>query len=309
MPNTLAHVGAQSLISRGVVRGADLKWIYLGLLIPDLPWIGLRVFKSLPLGPLAYEGYFYDGLAYAHIQASLSFSLLLAGFFAAFSTRPRLAFVLLALNVVLHLLLDALQTKWANGVHLLAPFDWHLTNFGFFWPESAVSLGLTLLGLIYILVAWRASGDSVIDLCWPKGWRLWGAVFLLLAYIFAPLVLLEGPKAADNHSIHSLTNLASRAGRPVAFDRSRIDDRAGQVTLLAPDGEALDLVGADLPATGLASVRGHFLDGKKIEVAAYHQHWGVARDYPTMLGLVLIAIIWLKAIWRRHGGRFDEARS
>jgi len=301
MPNTLAHVGVQSLISRGVLKGADLKWVYLGLLIPDLPWIWFRLFKSLPLGSYAYEDYFYDGMAYVHIQASLLFSLLLAGVFAAFSTWPRRAFLLLALNAGLHLLLDAMQTKWANGVHLFAPLSWDLTNFGLFWPEGPVTVALTLLGLIYILAAWRSSGDPAIDLCWPKGARLWVVAVLLAVYALAPLALLAGPKAANNHSIAALMDVANRAGRAVAFDRPTIRHQGDRVILYAPDGEPLEMVGPDLPATGRASIRGHFLDPHKIEVEAYHQHWGNARDYPTLLGLVLIAALWLKALRQRRG--------
>jgi hypothetical protein len=54
-------------------------------------------------------------------------------------------------NAVLHLILDAMQTKWGNGVHFLVPFSWDLTNWGLFWPESAVTYGLTAFGLGYIL--------------------------------------------------------------------------------------------------------------------------------------------------------------
>jgi hypothetical protein len=305
MPNTLAHVGLQSLITRGAIRGADLKWVYLGLFIPDLPWIWFRIFKSLPLKSLGLDPYFYDAMAFVHVQASLLFCILLAGVLALFSSLPRRAFVLLALNATLHLLLDSLQTKWANGVHFFAPFSWDLTNFGLFWPESAVTLGLTLLGAVYIFAAWRSSGDPVIDLAWPKGRRLGMAGVLLAIYFVTPLALLSGPKAADNHSIATLLDVPNRAGRAVAFDRPSIRDQEGGVVLFAPNGEALDLVGPELPKEGRASLRGRFSDPGTIAVEAYHQHWGSARDFPTLLGLFLIAVIWLKAVWHERRKRLS----
>ena len=305
MPNTLAHLGVQSLITRGLIRGADLKWAYLGLLIPDLPWIGLRVFKALPANPyFPANSYFYEALAYAHIQAPLLFSLLLAAVFAGFSSLPRRAFAILALNAALHLILDALQTKWANGVHFFAPVSWRMENFGLFWPESVVTVGLTLLGLCYIIATWRSAGRPMIDVAWPRGRRLWLIGVLLLAYGLAPAALLSGPKAADNHSIGTLSDKASRAGKPVAFDRAPVFLGDGRTLMEAPDGEVLSLEGTALPAAGKASLRGHFRDAETVVVEAYHQHWGVARDYPTLLALVLISVLWIKALWlRRRGNR------
>ena len=50
-------------------------------------------------------------------------------------------------NAALHLVLDALQTKWGSGVHFFAPVSWTSTNWGLFWPESIVTYGLTTLGV------------------------------------------------------------------------------------------------------------------------------------------------------------------
>ncbi len=43
MPNTLAHLGVQGLTTRSLLKDADYKWIYLGCIIPDLPWILQRI--------------------------------------------------------------------------------------------------------------------------------------------------------------------------------------------------------------------------------------------------------------------------
>jgi len=101
MPNTLAHIGLQGPLTRLLVRGADVKWVFLGLIIPDLPWIAFRVLKAtVPVDPYALR-------LYAIGQSSLVCCILLSGAVAALCERPRLIFVVLSLNSVVHLLLDA----------------------------------------------------------------------------------------------------------------------------------------------------------------------------------------------------------
>ena len=150
MPNTLAHVGVQVAISRALWRDAELRWISLGCVIPDLPWIAQRAITTLLPQIDPYEMRFY-----AVAQASLAVSLVACAGFALLSRRPRHLFLLLSVNAVLHLLLDALQTKWANGVHLFAPFSWTIWNAGWFWPESPWTWFLTALGLGAFAWLWR----------------------------------------------------------------------------------------------------------------------------------------------------------
>ena len=115
MPNTLAHLGVQALVSRTLVRNADLKWVYIGAIIPDLPWILQRV---VMMGPAHIDA--YDMRLYAITQASLFLCLIISSALAALSTHFGRTFVILGLGSLFHLLLDAFQIKWANGVHLLA---------------------------------------------------------------------------------------------------------------------------------------------------------------------------------------------
>ena len=71
MPNTLAHVGAQGMATHEVLRDADPRWMYLGCVIPDLPWILQRIlFVAVPgIDPYALW-------AYLVVQASLFGGLL-----------------------------------------------------------------------------------------------------------------------------------------------------------------------------------------------------------------------------------------
>ena len=142
MPNTLAHIGIQALATRGLFKRAEAEWIFLGCIIPDVPWILHRTLHwvSLGLDP-------YDLRLYAIAQSSLAVSLLLCAALAIVSVSPRRIFGVLAFGSLLHLLLDATQTKLGNGVHLFAPLSWELLNFGLYWPESAPTYLLTALGL------------------------------------------------------------------------------------------------------------------------------------------------------------------
>ncbi len=121
MPNTLAHFGVQSVLSHAALHDAEPKWVILGCLIPDLPWIFQRVVAELfPRVPA------YELRLYVIVQASLGISLLLCATVALLTSAPFKVFRILAVNTLVHLLLDACQIKWANGVHLFAPFSWEL---------------------------------------------------------------------------------------------------------------------------------------------------------------------------------------
>ncbi|MEL6524039.1 MAG: hypothetical protein AAFQ66_23885, partial [Pseudomonadota bacterium] len=114
MPATLGHLGVQALITRSVLRGADVKWIWLGCVVPDLPWILQRFLKFLDVSP-------YDLRLHAIIQSSLLFCVVASALFALFSRSFGRAFGILVGSAALHLLIDALQIKWANGVVLFGP--------------------------------------------------------------------------------------------------------------------------------------------------------------------------------------------
>ena len=294
MPNTLAHIGLQSLASRALVRGADLKWVYLASIVPDVPWIARRVVERLvmPVFPALSP---YDLMSYATVQSSLLLSWVLAGALAGFSIRPRRAFAILALGALLHLLLDPLQTKWANGVLLFAPFSWELLDFGLFWPEGMPSVALTALGLGYALWAWRHVPAAPRGLAMPRGRVLAFGGLCAVAYLALPLALMGGPEAADNYSVRTLRQVAARPGRAVAFDRARFEPAPGGGTLTTFAGEAVRLVGPAVPGTaGTVSIRGRFLDRRTVFVEAAHVHWPWARDLASYLGLGLILLVWLR---------------
>jgi hypothetical protein len=293
MPNTLAHLGAQALVSRAIIRDAEHKWIYLGCVLPDVPWMTQRVLRaSIPgLDP-------YDLRLYAIAQSSLVVSLVLAGALAAVSETTRRVLAILTLNCLLHLLLDALQTKWANGVHLFAPFSWHIWNAGLFWPESTPAYALSGFGLVY--VAWaarRASVDST-GFATRSTRRAVLAGTLLLLYLALPLAFAPAVERSDSHSVKTLRDRPARVGREVAFDRVLYTQSKEGPLLRSFAGEGLKVLDADVQGSAQVSVRGLFVDSHTVRAHELHVHRPRLRDLATLLGLGLVATVWAASIRR-----------
>ena len=116
MPNSIGHFGAQGVATRLLIKEADPKWILAGCIIPDVPWIMRRAAQTLL--PAVDR---YDLRLYAITQSTLLLSLVLAGALALLASRPRLTFLVLGLNCVIHLILDACRIKWGGGIHRIVP--------------------------------------------------------------------------------------------------------------------------------------------------------------------------------------------
>lgn len=292
MPNTLAHIGIQTLVTRAVLRDADVKWIWAACVIPDLPWIGQRAARAFTeISP-------YDIRLYAIVQSSLLFCLLLSAALACLSNQFRRVFAILALGCLMHLVLDALQTKWANGVHLFVPLSWELWNAGLFWPEDWPTWALTGLGMtvaVYAMLRLPADGR---DLVRPRGARLVTLMVLGGVYFTAPLALMEGPRTADSHFVRTLSETGHRTGLPIEIDRNRVLDTANGPVLQTWTGERLVLTGAVPESPGKYSLQGTFQNPGTIEVKTTHAHPKGLRDNASYLGLALVLLFWAKCIWR-----------
>lgn len=295
MPNTLAHLGIQTLIGRGVMPGADVKWVLAACVIPDLSWIGQTVARSLT------EIDLIDLRLYAIAQTSLLFSLIIAGAFALLSRTPHRTFAILAIGVALHLMLDATQTKWGNGVLFLAPFDWSLLNLGWYWPEDWPSYGLTLLGVVTVGVLWWRSGPMPWQPRWPPMPRLAGAAALLVLWGLAPLPLMPMVEAANLHNTGVLNNPATRVGQKIAFDRNRIDQ---DHVLHSWTGETFLITGEVPPGPAKISLRGVFTDVNVIAADGVHIHSDGPREWFSYAGLLIVLFWWLHGMWR---GAFWES--
>ncbi len=293
MPNTLAHFGFQGVVTRALIKEAEAKWIFFGCIIPDLPWILHRAVRTLiPSVDL------YHARLYAAVQASLAVSLLCCVSVALIAKKPYKVFRVLALNAFLHLLIDACQTKWANGVHLFAPFSWELVNFGWFWPESLPTILLTVLGLAYFAWEWRRSVPQLTTRGPLSSQRILMALVCLIAYLLLPLAFWSASYAKDNHSVQTLRERQSRVGRKVAFDHNQYLQRAQGDMLRTFTQETLRVTGDTRGRSGTISVRATFVDPETIRIDVLHQHWPWFRDSASYFGLTLLAALWIRSWWR-----------
>ncbi len=287
MPNTLGHIAIQTIASRTIFHRSDLNWIYLGCILPDLPWICQRaLLYFLPMIDAATLRFYFD------IQASLMFCLILSVVFAALGTNFYRYFLILSGNSLLHLLLDASQIKWANGVHLFAPFDWSLQNWGFFWPDSWLNYTITLFGLIIAACHLWQKDPPDDQKKYGERRHYIAALAFGLIYIFLPLFLLSGPEEADVHYISTLRQENERQGKYVEFDRVYYNaDRKTINSLYSPP---LLVEGVQLPNNTMLSLRGHFFNNETIIVNEYRPFPSTFRNSASYLGLLLIALFWLK---------------
>ncbi len=295
MPNTLVHFATQGTLSRGVWPRVDARWIFLGCLLPDVPWILRRVAVGFDIPVNTY-----DLRLYTMAQASLAVTLLLCAALAVVTVAPRLVFGILGLNALLHLLLDATEVKWGNGVHLLAPLSWRMTRFDLIDGASLLVLVLTVLGAVLVtweIARWRPPAIR-LDLR-PR--RLALAMAFAMAYFFLPLVFLGGVEASDSYSVKTLREVSARPGRTVGLDRTSF--------IAGPEGGWVEMWnGERVRATGPVpdhdagiSLYGTFVEPDVLRVDRFVEHTG-GRDWPSYLALFLLAALWVRP-WLPAPGR------
>lgn len=300
MPNTIAHLGIQALVTRGVIRKAEPAWIWVGCILPDLPWIGQRAIHALPI-----EISPFDVRLYAIVQSSLAVSCLAALGLACLAPRPARVAAILLLGCLLHLLLDATQIKWANGVLFWAPFDWSLTGFGLFWPEDWPSHALTVLGAAtFVWLLWTSPPGAVDYGPRRPRLRVAGLAFLL-AYLLLPVSWMETAEQADLHYVATLRDAEARSNHCAEFDRNTLAvEKDGSVALKTWYGEIMPTIGIVPPtSTMLVSIKGCFTESNNLRVEMLHVHPSGQRSLLAITGLSMV-VFWLSlAILRHFRGR------
>ena len=287
LPNTLVHFAAQGPTSHAIWRRVDPRWFYLGCLLPDVPWILRRavVGFALPVDT-------YDLRLYTMALASLAGTLLLCAALAVVTRAPRLVFGILGVNALLHLLLDACEVKWGNGVHLLAPFSWKMTTFNIVDGASWPVLVLTLLGAV--LVAWEIRRWHPPAIRLDLGARrLATAAALLAVYLVAPLPFLGAVQASDSYSVRTLREVDERPGRTVGLDRTTFVASPAGGFVEMWNGERVRVTGQLPDHDARVSLHGTFLEPDLLRVDRLVVHEG-SRDWPSYLALVLLALLWLR---------------
>lgn len=291
MPNTLCHIGIQSPLSGHFIETRELPWVLAGCIIPDLPWIGLKLLLVFELfNP-------YDLRLFFTAQASLIFCLLLSAGLSTFVRYSRRIFAILAANCFLHLALDSLQIKWGNGVHFLAPFDWKMFGFDLFWPENMLLMILSLFGLIYLIAQWRpiitstTEGPPIFE-CKSKV-KVGAGVLLLTLYLACPFFCMESMEKSNTYFIQTMKDRSSRPGKGIALDRARYSADKGEIRLYS--GEKLTIVGSRPQESGRVSFRGTFLSPDTVLSTNYHYHRDF-RDLASLLGLFLTCTLMLQSL-------------
>ena len=293
MPNTLAHIGIQGFTTRPFLTNSDIKWIYLGCIIPDIPWILQHIVKFAGMGVNLY-----DLRLYSVVQSSLLFSVILSFAIAMFSIYYWKTFAILSINSLLHLLLDACQIKWANGVQLFAPFSWKLTNFGFFWPESIPTYLLTAIGLLFFILMWKKAISGELDLKFNSSLKSIGLILLLVVYLISPFLLLNESEKQDNHFVHTLRNYEDREGKYIELDRKGYDPSSKKIESFS--NEEINVKGIVLKKSEIISVRGTFINPDTILVSEYHVHNNLLRDGASYVGLSLILMLWVVVLLNQN---------
>ena len=298
MPNTLVHLGVQGLSNRLVSSRIDLKWVFLGCIIPDLPWIFRRALSALAPGIDLY-----DVTLYAAVQASLFFCVLLSAVFALLSAKPRVVFGVLAINALFHLLLDTIEIKWGNGVFLLAPLNWQLLSFGWVWPDGVLITLLSLVGLAVGTWVLIHPGSRAINVQFKPPSRLVAAIVLLLLYMLSPMALTDGPLSANFMSMATLKAKQHRVGSEVRIDREPYQHRAVGDVVITLAGEPLHIVGDRRATSSQVSLIGTFVDSDAIRVYRLHEFHTPWRDFASYVGLVLVSLVWTTALIREWRSR------
>jgi hypothetical protein len=298
MPNTLCHFAIQGPTSRLIFKNSTILWIMTGCIIPDIPWMVQRLI--LPFHLFNH----YDERLYFTIQASLVFCLLLSTTLALCTSMPIRIFTLLAMNCLVHLLLDTTEIKWGNGVHLFAPLTWQMLQFNLIWFENMISLIGSVAGLLYLALFWKKAVLQKIGLI-PLSWYRYAGIFCcLFLYLAAPFSFIADVEKANNRYIHTLREWSARPGQHIEFDRVPYFHETQSIRIFT--GESISLQG-DIPEqSGLISFKGTFLSEGRIAVSIHHIHNNF-RDNGSYLGILLFCALWLLSLLKNNNHKLAES--
>lgn len=293
MPATLGHIGLQYIVSKLLFRGPDPKWILAGCIMPDIPWIFRRALQPFDAIPAI------DLKLYAIVQSSLLGSLLLCAALSGLSRRPVATFGLLAFGSTMHLVLDAMQEKWANGVLLFAPLDWTLLRFDLFWPVDNLSVGLWILGLfviVWMYLTERGKPVNNMDHNWMK---IVLALCFFAAYLLLPLTMMS---TAERHNLHfasTARQLDDRVGAAFEIDRGSVVFGVAGPETSGWFGGPIQLLGYEAQVPARASLKGVFVKPDTLQLHEVHLHSNRPyRSYASYLGLGFIVLWWIVYVIR-----------
>lgn len=291
MPNTLCHIALQAPLTGIIFPRRLLIWALAGCIIPDVPWVSLKL--------LLFLDYFnpYDLRLYFTAQASLFFSLLLTATLSMFVYNSREAVIVAGGNCVLHLFFDALQIKWGNGVHLLAPFDWKMYRLELLWPEHGIVTTCTLFGLIYFLVMWKPICNDLRKttsfLNFSNNTKHIAGLIFCLAYLLGPLPFFDAMQQSDTYYINTMRHVDKRPGKSIVFDRAHYRVATKEIRIYT--GELFKIVGPQPTESGRVSLQGIFVAPNTVFSKSFHYHRDF-RDWASITGLFLTCTLLFQSL-------------
>lgn len=148
MPDLVTHFGTSYLAFRPFPWRVDPRLLFLGALLPDIPWILARVLRPMSLDPIALYAFLVP-------FSTPLVVIFLAGLIALLHERRIRCFLTVVIAGLLHIGLDTLQTRPVDGPILFYPFSYRQFSLQWFWPEDAVSYIAVAGSAIVIVIAMR----------------------------------------------------------------------------------------------------------------------------------------------------------
>jgi len=130
---------------------------------------------------------------------------------------------------------------------------------------------------------------------------LGAAMTCFMSYMLLPFLMMNGPEIADNHFVHTLRTKEARQGKPIEFDRVSYKTQTDHGTIRTFTNDDLQLIMDPLELSGTISLKGRFVDQSLIQVDEMHEHVPVFRDTASIIGLGLLALMWLYSFFIRNG--------
>lgn len=296
MPNTLAHIGIQLPLGKAINRKWDPRWIALGLLIPDLPWILQRIIDGLlpQISPISLR-------AYVVAMTTPLFCLFLCASIALLFRGAKSIFTILAVQSILHLLLDAAQEKGGVGIPFIAPFSWESYSFPLFSMHGWVSTLLTFSGIIFLILTLtgKLHFSKLDSFNFKKSIRISASALMFLIYIIAPFALSKQVIENNVHDLKTLSGDISRIGKSVHFDRAQFIP--GKPATLQDQRVAtpVPIIGINLHQPATISTTAVFVDERTLQTESYIIHPSGLRFSYTLFGLLGVMILWIYPLLKK----------
>jgi hypothetical protein len=279
-------MGINAITTRVLIRKADLILIYFGAVIPDIPWIIQRATLVLIPGINTY-----DLRLYCIITSSLFFSAILSAALANLFVNTKKTFIIFSVGSLIHLLLDSLEIKWANGVLLFVPIDWNLMSIGFLWTEGIPIYILTFLSFLYVTINVRESISTSLRFSSTGSKKIFASFIFVICYFSLPLLFLNSAEESNSHFVKTLREREQRSGKYFEIDRGFYSDSPNGDKFITPFDEILYVKKLDLKLSGTMSIKAKFISEDEIQIIDYHIHSN--RDIFSYIGLLIILVFFV----------------